>query len=47
VLIARNDKIAYFQAFGFRDRDQKIGHDHRFDLPYSIHEQARSSVSVQ
>jgi len=24
VLIARNDKIAYFQAFGFRDRDQKI-----------------------
>jgi len=23
-VIARNDKIAYFQAFGFRDRDQKI-----------------------
>jgi CubicO group peptidase (beta-lactamase class C family) len=25
VLIARNDKIAYVQAFGFRDREQKIG----------------------
>jgi CubicO group peptidase (beta-lactamase class C family) len=24
VLIARNDKVAYFQAFGFRDREQKI-----------------------
>ncbi|MGY4433939.1 CubicO group peptidase (beta-lactamase class C family) [Bradyrhizobium sp. F1.13.1] len=24
VLIARNDKIAYLQAFGFRDREQKV-----------------------
>jgi CubicO group peptidase (beta-lactamase class C family) len=24
VLIARNDKVAYFRAFGFRDREQKI-----------------------
>jgi CubicO group peptidase (beta-lactamase class C family) len=24
VLIARNDKVAYFQAFGFRDREQNI-----------------------
>jgi CubicO group peptidase (beta-lactamase class C family) len=24
VLIARKDKVAYFQAFGFRDREQKI-----------------------
>jgi CubicO group peptidase (beta-lactamase class C family) len=24
VLIARKDKLAYFQAFGFRDREQKI-----------------------
>src|SRR5712671_3380684 len=23
VLIARKDKVAYFQAFGFRDREQK------------------------
>jgi CubicO group peptidase (beta-lactamase class C family) len=24
ILIARNDKVAYFQAFGFRDREQNI-----------------------
>ena len=24
VLIARKDKIAYFRAFGYRDREQKI-----------------------
>ena len=24
VLIARNDKVAYFQAFGYRDREQKV-----------------------
>jgi CubicO group peptidase (beta-lactamase class C family) len=24
VLIARNDKVAYFKAFGYRDRDQKV-----------------------
>ena len=24
VLIARNDKIAYFKAFGYRDRDRKV-----------------------
>ena len=25
ILIARNDKIAYFQAFGFQDREKQIG----------------------
>ena len=40
VLIARDDKVAYFKAFGYRDREKKVGDDDGYDFPARLDDQA-------
>src|SRR5215831_11444685 len=44
VLIARKDKVAYFQAFGYRDREQKI--PMTFDTIFRLASMTKPIVSV-